>query len=209
MFNDYIQEISNIYKSGEYLEHSFRTPFQNMLNLFLKDELKRSDLTIIHEPKRAKFGSPDFKIIDKANNIIGYIECKDINTDIGDLIESEQIKKYLSVSNNLILTNYIDFILFKNGSIMANCSISSKIDLKSNKPKTKEIDIFKDILTKFFLTAPQITTSTKKLSEELAKRTRILKDFILEELQTEDTKSQFTKVYEVFKKAKQFLVLNS
>jgi len=201
MFNDYIQEISNIYKSGEYLEHSFRTPFQNMLNLFLKDELKRSDLTIIHEPKRAKFGSPDFKIIDKANNIIGYIECKDINTDIGDLIESEQIKKYLSVSNNLILTNYIDFILFKNGSIMANCSISSKIDLKSNKPKTKEIDIFKDILTKFFLTAPQITTSTKKLSEELAKRTRILKDFILEELQTEDTKSQFTKVYEVFKKA--------
>lgn len=201
MFNDYIIEISNIYKSGEYLEHSFRTPFQNMLNLFLKDELKRSDLTIIHEPKRAKFGSPDFKIIDKANNIIGYIECKDINTDIGDLIESEQIKKYLSVSNNLILTNYIDFILFKNGSIMANCSISSKIDLKSNKPKTKEIDIFKDILTKFFLTAPQITTSTKKLSEELAKRTRILKDFILEELQTEDTKSQFTKVYEVFKKA--------
>ena len=201
MFNNYIQEISNIYKSGESAELSFRTQFENMLNLFLKDELKRSDLTVIHEGKRAKFGSPDFKIIDKASNIIGYVECKDINTDIGDLIESEQIKKYLSVSNNLILTNYIDFILFKNGSIMANCSISSKIDLKSNKPKTKEIDIFKDILTKFFLTAPEITTSTKRLSEELAKRTRILRDFIFDELQTDDTKSQFSKVYEVFKKA--------
>ncbi len=180
MFNEYLKNIAEKYKTGDFLEHTFRTDFENLLNGFLKDEIK-VNIQVIHEPQREKFGAPDFKIIDKANNIIGYIECKNITEDIKGLVNSPQIKKYLEISNNLIFTNYIDFILFKNGEVLNHCSIASILDFKG-KPKVNNENQIKDLLRKFFLTIPELTTSTKKLSLELAKRTRILHDFILEEM---------------------------
>jgi len=188
MFTEYLKNIAEKYKTNDYLEHTFRTDFENLLNSFLKEELSpHGGLKVIHEPQREKFGAPDFKIIDKANNIIGYIECKNITEDIKGLVESNQIKKYLEISNNLIFTNYIDFILFKNGEILNHCSIASIFDFKSSgnkgfKPLVNSENQIKDLLRKFFLTTPELTTSTKKLSLELAKRTRILHDFILEEM---------------------------
>lgn len=180
MFNNYIKNIHKIYLTNDFLEHTFRTDFENLLNSFLKDDIK-VNLQVIHEPQREKFGAPDFKIIDKAHNIIGYIECKNITEDIKGLVNSPQIKKYLEISNNLIFTNYIDFILFKNGEVLNHCSIASILDFKG-KPKVNNENQIKDLLRKFFLTTPELTTSTKKLSLELAKRTRILHDFILEEM---------------------------
>ncbi|HOV15013.1 MAG TPA: N-6 DNA methylase, partial [Spirochaetota bacterium] len=216
MFNKYLKEIAEIYKTGNFLEHTFRTQFENLLNEFLKENIERGAkalrFRIIHEPQREKFGAPDFKIIDKANNIIGYIECKNITEDIKGLVDSPQIRKYLEITNNLILTNYIDFILFKNGEISSHCSISSILDFKG-KPQARmsveQGEAIKDLFRKFFLTAPELTTSTKKLSLELAKRTRILHDFILEEMETpsvplekgdvEGGAGHYHKVYKTFK----------
>lgn len=200
MFNEYLKNITEKYKTGDFLEHTFRTDFENLLNSFLKEELDLQ-LQVIHEPQREKFGAPDFKIIDKANNIIGYIECKNITEDIKGLVDSPQIKKYLEISNNLIFTNYIDFILFKNGEVLNHCSIASILDFKG-KPKLLNESQIKDLLRKFFLTSPELTTSTKKLSLELAKRTRILHDFILEEMNESDEDgraSHYFKVYKTFK----------
>ncbi len=223
MWTKYLKEIAEIYKTGNFLEHTFRTQFENLLKDFLKDELK-SDLKIIHEPQREKFGAPDFKIIDKANNIIGYIECKNITEDIKGLVDSPQIKKYLEITNNLIFTNYIDFILFKNGEILNHCSISSILDFKSSgnkglKPLANSESQINDLFKKFFLTAPELTTSVKKLSLELAKRTKILHDFIIEEMDAPSVPLEkgdvdggarhYHKVYKIFKTIITELELNS
>ena len=215
MFNEYLKQISDKYRTGESQEHTYRTGFENLLNQFVIEVINRNDLKIINEPKRQKFGAPDFKIIDKANNIIGYIECKDIGEDIESLIDSPQMKKYLEITNNLVLTNYIDFILFKNGSVVKNTSIASKLDLKQAKPKAKNEKEIIDIFKSFFLSSTEQIKSTKKLSVELAKRTRILRDLILEELSESmlnpeykdhdpsghKMKNPFNKFYLIFEKA--------
>ena len=90
-------------------EHAYCTPFENLLNAIKKD----TSIQIIHEPKRKKgFGAPEFRIeIDGA--LLGYIETKKIGKDLEKIIDSKQIARYLSLCNNLILTNYHQFKLIK------------------------------------------------------------------------------------------------
>lgn len=198
MLQKYVKNLGEIYKTNDFLEHTFRTAFENLLKEYLHE--KKYSLTIIHEPKREKFGAPDFKIVDKASNTIGYIECKEITENINNIVDSEQIKKYLKVSNNLILTNYVDFILFKNKEIFTHCSITSILDLKNNKPKIKESDEFFKILEAFFLTTPEKITNKERLSLELANRTQILHDCISKEMNDDISKSNhFFAVYNIFK----------
>ncbi len=200
MFSAYLKKINEIYKTNNFLEHTFRTDFENLLNIFLKDTLHTSALTIIHEPQREKFGAPDFKIIDKASNIIGYIECKNITENISNLVDSEQIRKYLQITPNLIFTNYIDFILFKNGEISSHCSISSLLDIKAGKVKLQSQAEIEDMLKKFFLSSAEPTKDTRKLSVELARRTKILHDFILDEMTLDpDSAKHYFKVYKILK----------
>ncbi|HEF3567715.1 TPA: hypothetical protein R9135_000987, partial [Campylobacter upsaliensis] len=45
-FKKYINEIQKIFQAKNYNEHSFRTPFENLLNA-----LKPKEIKIIHEPK--------------------------------------------------------------------------------------------------------------------------------------------------------------
>lgn len=187
MVKKYLSNIATIYKTNDYLEHSFRTDFENLLNEIKND----SSISVLHEPQREKgFGSPDFKITDKSGAVIGYIECKNINENINELVESEQIKKYLQVSNNLILTNYIDFIYFKNGEIIESFSITNIFNLTKN-IKVENEDKFNETIKRFLLNSPKKITNTKELSYSLASRTKILHDLILESvIETESNNTQ-------------------
>ncbi len=198
MYQRYIRKIAEIYQGGDYTEHSFRAPFQELLESFAEHEVKR-DLRIIHESSRQSFGAPDFKIKNASGNVIGYIECKNIDEDIEKWTKSDQIKKYLEISDNLILTNYLDFLFFRNGSPVSDCQISRKIRLNDKKPEFGSIDEFKDILALFFSASPELVKNSRKLSAELAKRTRILRDIIYEVLEKEE-KNPFKKLFPVFKK---------
>ena len=134
-FQTYFAELKKIGTSKT--EHAYRTPFENVLNAIKKD----TSIQIIHEPKRKKgFGAPDFRIeIDGA--LLGYIETKKIGEDLGKIIESEQIARYLSLCNNLILTNYHQFKLIKitgEGRNIETCDLFYPVDLESTKSKLKE-----------------------------------------------------------------------
>ena len=102
---------------GQGTEFTSRTYFENLLNEIKPDKY----INVIQEPKKDESirGRPDFKI-EKNGLVIGYIETKILGFNLDEIIEgttsreSEQLKKYLKVSPNLILTNYNEFILFKN-----------------------------------------------------------------------------------------------
>ncbi|MBP7551967.1 MAG: N-6 DNA methylase [Spirochaetes bacterium] len=198
MLNKYISNLKEKYNTKDYLEHTYRTPFENLLKDFIEQEIKK-DFIIIQEPRRETFGAPDFKIVDKINNVIGYIECKDINIDIIREVKSKQIEKYLSITDNLIFTNYIDFILFKNKQIYKKCSIVDIFDLEKNKVIIANENELKEILKQFFLSKPVEIKDSEKLSIELAGRTKILKDLILEEL-NEHIENPFIKFFNIFNK---------
>src|SRR5439155_15058064 len=96
-------------------EHTHRTQLENLLNAIVaRYKLK---IKILHEPRReGKFGSPDFKIT-SAESIVGYIENKKIKEILDATVKTDQLKKYKELSNNILLTNYIEFIWLKGEEI--------------------------------------------------------------------------------------------
>ncbi|WP_373588958.1 type I restriction endonuclease [Borreliella afzelii] len=121
-------------------EHSDRTNLENLLN-----KLKPSSyITIQHEPKRSKegFGSPDY-VVKINESIVGYIEVKKIEQNLDETLKSEQIKKYKELSENIILTNYIEFVLIRSKEVIEREVLIFKSDFEKIYHLSKKINIFK------------------------------------------------------------------
>ncbi|WP_297447392.1 type ISP restriction/modification enzyme [uncultured Campylobacter sp.] len=166
-FKKYINEIQKIFQAKNYNEHSFRTPFENLLNA-----LKPKEIKIIHEPKSEKGqGSirPDFKIyklVDKEkelsyNHLIGFIECKNLDVDLDKEFKSEQLLRYSQISPNIIFTNYKRFMLLSFEKIIIDINL---LDDDLNLIE-KNINIFKNLIQVFF----DDNSTTIKTKQELVK----------------------------------------
>ncbi|MCS6820423.1 MAG: N-6 DNA methylase, partial [Microscillaceae bacterium] len=168
---------------SEITEHTLRPVLNELLTSIAKE--LNPNIKIIHEPKReGKFGAPDFKVFE-ADNIIGYVENKKIDESLDKVLKSEQIKKYKELSNNLLLTNYLEWFWIHNGEVQRRESLCSIADIENqhfqlNSDKAK---VVKELITHYLSTPPQGIAEAKKLAESLAIRARLLKDFIFEELE--------------------------
>jgi len=116
MIKTYLQSIKDI--SPEHKEFAFRTQLENFLNA-IKDTLALNNkaltnLHIKHEPNNDKEGrgAPDFQVLSQGLNL-GYIENKRVGADLDSIIQSPQIEKYLALSDNLMLTDYLRFCLVR------------------------------------------------------------------------------------------------
>lgn len=112
----YLEAIQDIKSQDK--EHTYRMPLQQLFET-LKDKLACGDLGlenlhITHEPNNDKEGrgAPDFAITNQGL-IIGYIENKRVEADLDKVVQSEQIQKYLKLSDNIILTDYLRFWLVR------------------------------------------------------------------------------------------------
>jgi type I restriction-modification system DNA methylase subunit len=198
----YFKKLKEIYGKGT--EHTPRASFENLL-----EELKGNpEIKITHEPRRtADFGAPDFKI-ERAGAIIGYIETKALGENLNQVRKSPQIKKYLAVAHNLILTNYTDFILFKNGKVFEEIALCSESDIAETKGKidekrTQEVE---GLFNKFFLSEPLKIGKAKDLAIHLAERGKILREYIQEALNHEDGDQFSEKLNALFEAFKSTLV---
>ena len=143
--NVYSSEIRNkLTPTTNVTEFTFRTQLENLLNEIAPENVK---MISIQEPGRKEFGVPDFQFL-QPGKIIGYIETKKLGLNINKLSKEDQkrFNKYKKNIENLILTNYGDFILYQNGKKEDEVSIlniSSQI-IEENIPK------FKLLIEKFF-----------------------------------------------------------
>ncbi|WP_445435750.1 N-6 DNA methylase [Candidatus Borreliella tachyglossi] len=152
---------------------------------FLNNIKPNSSIEIQHEPQRSKegLGSPDF-IVRSKGSIVGYIEVKKIEQNLDDTLKSDQIRKYMELSNNILLTNYIEFIWIKNKQITLREVLIFKTDLenKSLKLDQTKLNSVANILTEFFGSPNQKISSIPSLASLLARRFKTLKDLIEENL---------------------------
>ncbi|BDU62560.1 DNA methyltransferase [Candidatus Borrelia fainii] len=179
VFNEYIKSLKEIPKESK-TEHTDRSHLEKLLN-----ELKENkDIKIQHEPRRDKsgLGAPDFLI--KLNDInIGYVEVKKTNQNLNETLASKQIEKYKELSNNILLTNYLEFILIRNGVVTLREILLYDIELS----KTSKLDSIRvakvDFIIKEFLrNSYERITNIESLASLLAIRTKTLKDLINEKL---------------------------
>ena len=205
MLKNYLKNLQTTLNKGDAREESYYAHLKDLLLSFTKKKkIKKPDVTIL--PKKTEAGNPDFRVWDGNNHITGYMEAKDpLVTNLDYIEESEQLKRYRSTFPNVILTNFYEFRLYRDGEMIDKVFIGRSAiarKLQTAPPVENEKDFY-ELLNKFFsFSLPSIRTA-KALALELAKRTRFLCDEIISiELAKEKNKKQkaILGFYEAFKK---------
>lgn len=204
MLKAYFKRIFDVASKGDATESSYYSSLEELLNNYAVYINKRN-VHVTTLPKKTDAGNPDFRIWDGKQQIVGYIEAKAPTVENLDQIEeSEQLKRYLHTFPNLILTNFFEFRLFRNGLLTDKVTIGRLFivhKLKTTPPVEKESEFLK-LLEKFFSFSFPKVYDAKSLAIELAKRTRFLKDeVIFQELEEEEKKGKgnILGFYKIFK----------
>jgi len=200
MLKAYLNKIFEMAYRGDAREESFYSTLESLLYEWISSSgIKNIIITTL--PKKTEAGNPDFRVWDGSQHIVGYIEAKAPEIDNLDYIEtSEQLQRYLKTFPNLILTNFLEFRLYRNGTLINRVQIARPFiihKLKTVPPVEKQKDFF-TLLKQFFSFSFPKLYDAKSLAKELAKRTRFLRDIVLEELKEEE-KNELYGFYQAFK----------
>ncbi|MFQ5686538.1 MAG: N-6 DNA methylase [Candidatus Scalindua sp.] len=188
MLKTYLKRIFEVAKRGDAREESYYSSLEELLsNYTVSINKKKTHVTTI--PKKTEAGNPDFRIWDGKQHIVGYIEAKTPTVEYLDQIETtDQLKRYLHTFSNLILTNFFEFRLYRNGMLVDKVLIARpyRIHKLKSVPAVEREEEFLNLLNQFFSFSLPKTYTARSLAIELAKRTRFLKDQVVtEELKEE------------------------
>jgi hypothetical protein len=205
LLEQYLKNLTNTSKRGDAREESYYKHLDELIKQYAQiQKIKNIDVTIL--PKKTEAGNPDFRIWDGKNHITGYIEAKDPSVTNLDYIErTEQLERYCSTFPNVILTNFFEFRLYRDGERIVQVMIGRAVIAKrlQTPPPVENIDKFKELFDIFFsFSLPKVQTA-RSLAIELAKRTRFLRDEVIAvEMEENGSKGhkQIIGFYEAFKK---------
>ncbi len=203
LFQNYLEEIFKIKKRGDAREESYYTALKNLIEAYGKTLGKKIEVTVL--PKKSEAGNPDFRVWNGESEIIGYIEAKrpfEDNSNLDYIENTKQLIRYRQAYPNLIITNFLEFRLYRNSECF------KKVEIIDNYQSDQRIH--KGELIKFFdlffdFSQPRIKT-LESLAEILSKKAIIMRDYIVlpslqEEIHLpEDSEMKyFTPLYDSFK----------
>ena len=204
MLKSYFKKIFEVGKTGDAREESYYSTLEDLLKIY-GDSIEKKKFHITTLPKKTEAGNPDFRVWDGRQHIVGYIEAKAPTLEHLDQIETtDQLKRYLHIFPNLILTNFFEFRLYRDGSLIDKVSISRPFLLHKLKttPLVENETNFLKLLERFFSFSLPKVYDAKTLAIELAKRTRFLRDeVVMQELKEEEShgKGFISGFYEAFR----------
>ena len=188
---------------GDAREESYYPHFSRLLESFAEDTGKKH-IQVTTLPKKTEAGNPDFRVWDGRQKIIGYIEAKKPGENLDFIEDSEQLTRYRSIFPNLILTDFHEFRLYRNGELFDKVLLARPFIAKKLKtiPPVENEEKFITLLEKFFaFSLPKVFTA-ENLAVELAKRTGFLRDEVIarELEQAEQGKGKLYGFYTAFKR---------
>ena len=209
MLKTYLKNIYDIFVRGDATEESYYPTLAGFLQGYSKQKIKKQ-LQITTLPKRTEAGNPDFRIWDgESHNIIGYIEAKNPTIDYLEQIETtEQLKRYLKTFPNLILTNFFEFRLYRNGELIDKVIIGRSFTmhkLKTIPPAENEQD-FLNLLEKFFSFSQPRLYDAESLAMILADKTRFLRDEVITQELREEEEGKRRSIIGFYEAFKQYLI---
>ena len=142
MLASYLKKIFEITVRGDATEESYYSTLEGLLNEFAGISGRRN-IRVTTLPKKTEAGNPDFRVWDGKQNIVGYIEAKTpSSTDLDDIEDSSQLKRYRQTFPNLILTNFFEFRIYRNGCLVDKVSVARPFilhKLKTIPPVEREV----------------------------------------------------------------------
>lgn len=166
MINNYLSNLNARFKTGIATEHTYRGDLQTLLEVLAPGTMATN------EPARIKCGAPDY-IITKKNIPIGYIEAKDIGKSLDSKDYKEQFDRYRKSLSNLIITDYLDFWLYRDGEFVTSVRIADAAGGKII-PRPESFDGFTDLVREFTTHVGQTIRSAPKLAKMMAGKARLL-----------------------------------
>lgn len=198
MLETYLKKLAERIIRDDYREESFYPALGEMMRNTAENlGVKKVDVTQL--PRKTEAGNPDFRVWDGSHRIIGYIEAKQPDEDLNKIQESEQLKRYRGTFPNVILTDFFEFRLYKDGELVDKVSIGRPFVAKKlgETPPAENEEAFLELLENFFSHSVPRTLRASSLAKELAKRTRFLEHIIERELVEEENKN-LTGFYKAF-----------
>ncbi|WP_000910977.1 type ISP restriction/modification enzyme [Helicobacter pylori] len=196
MLKEYLESIKDLTTEKNELTH--RLSLHNLLNR-LKDHFNK-EFKIEHEPKKEQGSQPDFRVSFQGLSI-GYIENKRVGIDLREPLKSDQIRKYLELNPNLMLTDYLNFVWVGKDENNApftkkEISVASLDELsKPLKPKPQTERDLIELFKSFFNHEATPITNAKDFATHLSPRTRYLKDALIKYQE----KTQVSSIFNNFK----------
>ncbi len=198
--DQYISVLNERFKLGNATEHSFRGDLQQLLESIMPD------IRATNEPKRQSCGAPDY-ILTRKEIPVGFIEAKDIgDVDLeGKKKNKEQFKRYKDSLNNLIFTDYLRFLLYRDGEFVTDVAIGEVTD-KGIKPLSDNFRAFENLIKDFCLHVGQNIKSPKKLAQMMAGKARLLSDVIEKALESDEENEDNSTLKEQMTAFKEILI---
>jgi len=193
ILNTYLSELHQEILASNSGETTAELSFRTSLDNFFKNIVSSIDpkIVTIPEPKNQnKLGRPDWRFHNSESmGVYGYVEAKGI--DDQNIINKEayrtQVEKYLTLGNPVLLTDGIDFILFKPNGEEVNYSACQKPIDWDNLVPNQEIETM--FLT-FFGQIGNRVISESQLVTEVAKRAKLLTSEIFDFLNLDEDETE-------------------
>ncbi|MHC1577577.1 MAG: type ISP restriction/modification enzyme, partial [Candidatus Methanospirareceae archaeon] len=207
----YLNEIHEIYAAGNFREESFyhllKDLFEGCSSAFSAGE----GAGVLVLPKKTEVGIPDFLVRRGSGGgggeIVGHVEAKTPGTSLQAAENSEQIQRYRAALPNLILTNFLEFWLYRNGKFVASVEVCKFSDLelaglREAVPAEESAGLFVEFMSRFYGFSTPAITSTSGLAVVLVKKTKYAKSILEEVFEREERGedlSLLTGFYRVFR----------
>ncbi len=187
---EYVEAINQTYQTGGHVarEHSYRGVLQQFIESL--------GVIAINEAQHIDCGAPDFTIYNKSENVIGFIETKDIDDpDLdGRKKNKEQFTRYKNALGNLLFTDYLDFHFYNGAEFVDAVNIGRLVgDKIVFVPENEEK--FLSNIKKFVGAKPQKITSTIQLANLLAQKAKLIKQSILDVLTANSDESTTFRIH--------------
>jgi len=194
----YLKEINRAYLNGDTTEHTHRPALKTFV------EALGNKITATNEPKRmTSCGAPDMKAARLGRHhqqAFGYIECKDIGVDLKREERGEQLKRYRAAIDNLILTDYICFRLYKGGELAETATLAKEGAGGKYVATEDSIKNVQKLFAAFFTAEPVRVSSAQELAKRMAGLGQLLRDVIEKSFAKESEHGTLHGQFEAFKK---------
>jgi predicted helicase len=203
IFDSYLDALFDLAQRGDAREESHYPALDNLLNALA--QAQRRDIQVTVLPKPTEAGNPDFRVWDGSHQVIGYIEAKTPGAKLDQVETSAQLQRYLHTFPNLILTDFYEFRLYRDGKLLERALLARPFvaqQLKA-KPPAEQVEELTHLFETFFSFVLPPSLTAEDLARELARRTRFLRDqVILPELKGQVAAQQgpLYGFYEAFRK---------
>ncbi|MDW7761922.1 MAG: type ISP restriction/modification enzyme [Acidobacteriota bacterium] len=202
IFKAFFKELHAVAQHGDAREESFYPALADMLKT-LAESTGRRHVRVTTLPKPTDAGNPDFRLWNGKDRIVGYVEAKKPAEERLDAIEdSEQLRRYRATFPNLVLTNFFEFRLYRNGELMQTVLAARPYALTRLRttPVLEKSGDLHALLDRFLdFSLPKVFTA-ESLAVELAKRTRFLRDVVAQQLgQEKDAPGVLSGFFEAFR----------